>query len=42
MYIIQHPLAELSCPIPKPLVPKPPKPIPNHVPIRSKTKRDLG
>ena len=32
----------LSSPVPKPLVPKPPRPNPNQVPIRSKTKRDWG
>ena len=34
--------SELSSPVPKPLVPKPPRPYPNQVPIRSKTKRDWG
>ena len=32
----------LSSPVPKPLVPKPPRPNPNQVPIRTKTKGDWG
>ena len=35
-------LSQLSSPVPKPLVPKTPRPNPNQVPIRSKTKRDWG